>query len=157
MGIKFDDGCCIDKVEIFYNERHEQSIRCLTFSLLSNEYMVAYHYGANRILSKNCIFNKETGEVRGWNPGQSELPNTHLLKEQFEALVVCEKNLLTEIRERERAFALLLNKMSEERQAQNLKLEKDPNTLSKQAVNASNEKEEENQDQDENEDPNANS
>merc|ERR1712039_268921 len=107
-------------------------------------------------MGKNCIFNKETGEVRGWNPGQSELPNTHLLKEQFEALVVCEKNLLTEIRERERAFALLLNKMSEERQAQHLKLKKDPNTLSKQAVNL-NEKEEENQDQDENDDPNANS
>merc|ERR1712039_684425 len=105
-------------------------------------------------MGKNCIFNKETGEVRGWNPGQSELPNTHLLKEQFEALVVCEKNLLTEIRERERAFALLLNKMSEERQAQHLKLKKDPNTLSKQALNL-NEEEGDRQDQDENEDPNA--
>jgi len=71
----------------------------------------------------------ETGQVRGWNPGQSELPNTALLKEQFETLIGVEKNLLTEIRERERAFALLLNKMSEER-LNSSKLKKDPNTAS---------------------------
>jgi len=102
---------------------------------------VNYHYGDNRILSKSCIFNKESGEVRGWNPGQSELPNANLLKEQFEALIISEKNLLAEIRERERSFGLLLSKMSEERESQNL-------TLKKVAIEPEEEEEEENEAED---------
>merc|ERR1712228_602362 len=65
--------------------------------------------------------------------------------EQFQALIVSEKNLLTEIRERERAFGLLLTKISKEREIKNLKLKKDPNQ--KIDDDDDNEKEEEEEEQ----------
>jgi len=102
------------------------SVRMLSIDVVHSEYAVNYHYGANRILSAKCSFNKETGSVIGWNPNPlSTNPDAAALKQQFEDLIVAEKNLLTEIRERERAFGVLLSKIEDEREPNNLSLIED--------------------------------
>jgi len=129
--------CSVCKIEQQYSGQHDvggiengdklgsgnDSVRLLTFDILKSEYAVNYHYGSNRILSKKCSFNKETGSVVGWNPNPlSTNPDAVALKQQFEDLIVAEKNLLTEIRDRERAFGVLLSKIEDEREPNNLSL-----------------------------------
>ena len=128
--------CSVCKIEQQYSGKQDvggnssiskgDRVRLLTFDILKSEYAVNYHYGANRILSKKCSFNKETGSVVGWNPNPlSTNPDAAALKQQFEDLIVAEKNLLTEIRERERAFGVLLSKIEDEREPNNLSLIED--------------------------------
>jgi len=95
-------------------------VRLLSIDVLRSEYALDYHYGANRILSKKCTFAKETGSVVGWNPNPlSTNPDAVALKQHFEELIVTEKNLLAEVRERERAFGQMLSRMEDERSQQN--------------------------------------
>ena len=130
--------CSVQRIEEEYGGQHGagrggvgkmggngkgDGVRLLTLDILKSEYAVNYHYGANRILSKKCSFNKESGSVIGWNPNPlSTNPDAVALKQQFEELIVAEKNLLTEIRERERAFGVLLSKIEDEREPNNLSL-----------------------------------
>jgi len=128
----------IERIEEHYsygaNAGNADNIRLLTFGIARNEYVVDFHYGANRILSKQCTFAKESGSVVGWDPNPlSAKPNTVALKRQFEKLIVAEKNLLTEIRERERTFGVLLAKIEEQRKFKGRDaLKKDALTQSKE-------------------------
>lgn len=132
----------ISKIEQYYsklikNDNHE-NIRLLTFDILNEKYIINYHYGQNRILSKNITFNKKTGEVNGWTPDPlNKNPSTIKLKQQFQDLIIKEKNIMTEIRERERNFNILINKLSQQRQINNLKLLKDSYTISKEIIKES--------------------
>eukprot|EP01083_Nonionella_stella_P114488 338579_1 len=142
--IEFEDGAVM-KVEEFY---HNKNILKLTFDVFGNEYMINYRFGEHRILSKHCVFNKKTGSVHGWNPDpMNKNPNTTQLKEQFEELMAKEKSLLTQIRERERAFALLLKQIHIETQ-----LKRDPYTVAKEIKYVEKEEDSEEEEEEEEED-----